>query len=96
MDTGIDSLKTAFKKAFHRADELLGNKTVDAITKWNDYEIVKHDENPRNAEEIIIPQEKRWNMKQIEKSIIKMECYELSKLLNDLAASKFVTKNILK
>ena len=35
-------------------------------------------------------------MKQIEKSIIKMECYELSKLLNDLAASKFVTKNILK
>ena len=92
MDTGIDSLKTAFKKAFHRADELLGNKTVDAITKWNDYEIVKHDENPRNVEEIIIPQEKRWNMKQIEKSIIKMECYKLSKLLNDLVASKFVTK----
>ena len=31
-------------------------------------------------------------MKQIEKSIIKMECYKLSKLLNDLVASKFVTK----
>ena len=32
-------------------------------------------------------------MKQIEKSIIKMEHYKISKLLNDSTVSKSVTKN---
>ena len=32
-------------------------------------------------------------MKQIEKSITKMEHYRISKLLNDLTVSKCVTKN---
>ena len=32
-------------------------------------------------------------MKQIEKNIIKMEQYKISKLLNDSTVSKFVTKN---
>ena len=45
-------------------------------------------------EEIIIPpEEKRRNIKQIEKSIIKMEHYKITKLLNDLTVSQFVTKN---
>ena len=58
---------------------------------------MKADKNPRNIEEIIIPiEKKRWNIKQIEKSIIKMERYKISKLLNDSAVSKFVTKNGLK
>ena len=58
---------------------------------------MKADKNPRNIEEIIIPiEKKRWNIKQIEKSIIKMERYKISKLLNDSTVSKFVTKNGLK
>ena len=48
---------------------------------------MKPDENPWNVEEIIIPLEKR------EKFInMKMERYEISKLLNDSTASRFVTK----
>ena len=35
---------------------------------------------------------KRWNIKQIEKSIIKMEHYKISRLLNNSTISKFVTK----
>ena len=58
---------------------------------------MKADKNPRNIEEIIIPiEKKRWNIKQIEKSIIKMERSKISKLLNDSTVSKFVTKNGLK
>ena len=36
--------------------------------------------------------EKRRNIKQIEKSIIKMKHYKTSKLLNNSTVSKFVTK----
>ena len=54
---------------------------------------MKPDENPRNDEEIIIPPEKRiLNFKQNERSIIKMERYKISKLLNHSAGSRFVTK----
>ena len=54
---------------------------------------MKPDENPRNNEEIIIPPEKRiLNFKQNERSIIKMERYKISKLLNHSAGSRFVTK----
>ena len=35
----------------------------------------------------------RRNIKQIEKSIIEMEHYKISKSLNDLTVSKFVTKS---
>ena len=59
MDTGLDSLKTAFKKVVHKACKFLGNKIADEVTKSNDNKIVKPDENPRNVEEIIIPPEKR-------------------------------------
>ena len=70
MDTGLDAGKTASKKA----GEIIGNKIADAVTKSNDLEIVKQEP----VEEIIIPQKKkRWNIKQIEKSIITMEHYKI-------------------
>ena len=73
MDTGLDSLKTASKKVVYKAGEFLENKTADAVTKSNDDNIEKLDENPRNVEEIIVPLEKkRWNIKQTEKSGEKM------------------------
>ena len=44
------------------------------------------------VEEVIIPPEKKRSIKIIKISIIKMEHYKISKLLNDSIASKFVTK----
>ena len=55
MDIGLDSLKTASKKAVHKAGEVLGNKVADAVTKSNDDKIVKQEP----VKEIIIPLEKR-------------------------------------
>ena len=56
--------------------------------KSNSNKIVKQEP----VEEIIIPPEKKRNIKIIKISIIKMEHYRISKLLNDSIASKFVTK----
>ena len=93
MDMGLDAVKTASKKLVHKAGEYIGNEIADAVTKSNDDNIKK--EEP--VEKIIIPPEKkRWNIKQIEKSIIKMEHCKIFKLLNDSAVSKSVTKNELK
>ena len=50
------------------------------------------DENPKNIEEIFVPPD----IKQIEKSIIKLEHYKISKLFSDSFVSKFVTKNVSK
>ena len=92
-DTGIDALKTVSKKVFHKAAEA----TDEVLEKKIPGKIVKPDENPRNAEEIIIVLEKRGkNIKGIETSTIKIENYKISKLLNDSTTSKFVTKNGLK
>ena len=97
MDTGLNSLKTASKKVIHKAAEaareFIGNKIAAKTVK------PKHvtDESPRNVQEIIIPSEKkRRNIKQIKTSIIKMEHYEISMLLNISTVLKFVTKNGLK
>ena len=57
--TGLDSLKTPSKKVVHKAGEFLGNKTADAVTKSNDEQFAKPDENQRNVGEIIILLEKR-------------------------------------
>ena len=55
---------------------------------------MKLDEDPKNVEEIIFsPEKNRWSIKQIEKSIIEIEHYKISKLLNDSTVSQFVTKN---
>ena len=92
MNTGLDSLKTASTKLVHKAAEatceFIGNKIADKI--------IKSDKNPRNVEKAIIPPKKRKNIKLIKTSIIKMEHYKISKLLNDSTLSKFVTKNGLK
>ena len=93
LDTGTDALKTVSKKVFHKA----AGATDEVLEKKVSGKIVKPDENPGNAEEIIILLEKRGkNIKGIERSTKKIENYEISKLLNDSTASKFVTKNGLK
>ena len=80
MDTGLD----ASKKVVHKAAKHLGNKIAGAVTKSSGDHIVK--QKPTRK--------RRWNIKQIEKSIIKTEFYEISKLLNHSTLSKFVTKKI--
>ena len=51
MDTGLDAVKTASKKA----GKFIKNKIEDTVTKSNDDKIVKQ----QPLEEIIIPPEKR-------------------------------------
>ena len=73
------------KKLVHKAGKFIGNKIADAVTKSNN----DNTEKQEPVEEIIIPPEKnRWSIKQIEKSIIKIEHYKISKLLNDSTVSK--------
>ena len=81
MDTALDSLKTASKWVVHETGELLGNKIGDAV------------KTAETEEEIIIPPEKREILNELNKtSIIKMTHYKISKLLNYLFVSKYVTK----
>ena len=54
LNTGLDSLKTAFRKEVHKAAEFIGNKIADTVTKSNDDETVKQEP----VEEIVIPTEK--------------------------------------
>ena len=90
LDTRLDAVKTVSKKAVHKVGEFIGNKTAEAVTKSNDNKIVKQE----LVKEIIIPPEKeRWDIKEIEKSILEMEHYKTSQLLNDSSVSKSVTKN---
>ena len=58
LDTGLDSLKIASKKVVHKADEFIGNKIPDAVTKSNNENVVKQE----LVEEIIIPPEKRYEI----------------------------------
>ena len=81
-----------FKNCFqivHKAGDFLGNNIADAVTKADNDKIVKP------VEKIIIPPEKREETLN-KLSIIKMEQYKISKLINDSTASKFVTKNASK
>ena len=55
MDTGLDSLKIASKNVVHIADEFIGNKIPDRVTKSKDYNIEKQEP----VEGTIIPLEKR-------------------------------------
>ena len=79
MDTGLDVAKTASIKVVHKGGEFIGNKTADAVTKSNDDKIEKQEP----VEEIIISPENRQNIKQIQKSIMKMEHCIISELLNN-------------
>ena len=90
MDTGLDALKIASKKAVHKAGGFLGNKSADPEPKSNDNKIVKVRNNWRNN---YSTKKKRWNFKQIKTSvIITLEHYEISKFLNNSTLSKVVTK----
>ena len=62
------------------------------VTKSDDVNIEKQEP----VEEIITPLKikNRKNIKQIDKSIITMEQYKISKLLNDSTLSKLVTKQL--
>ena len=85
----LDRELDASKKVVHKAGKYLGNKIAYTVTKSNDDNIEKQEP----VEEIIIPTRKmRKNIKQIEKSIIKIEHYKISKLLSNLTVSIFVTK----
>ena len=80
-------MKTASKKVIHKAakatDEFLGNKIVNKIVKPSRY-----------VEEIIIPPEKREEILRsiCKTSIIKMEHFKISKLLNNSTVSKLITR----
>ena len=70
--------------------EFIGNKIADKIVKPKPVS----DENLRDAEEIIIPSEKkkRRSTKQIKKIIIKLQHHKVSTLLNNSTVSKFLTR----
>ena len=55
MDTRLDAVKSTSQKVVHKADEFLGNKIVDAVTKSNDKKIEKQEP----VEETIILLKKR-------------------------------------
>ena len=78
----------------NKAGEYLRNKITNAVTESNDK---KNCETLRKSKKCwrnnYSNWKTKWNIKQIEESIIKMEHYEISKLLNDSTVSKFVTKN---
>ena len=73
IEYSTSATKTASKIVGYKGGEVIGNKIVDAVTRSNDDKIEKQEP----AEEIIIPPEKRSNINQIEKSIIKMKHYKI-------------------
>ena len=75
MDTGLDAVKTATKKVIHKAGEFIGHKIADAVAKLYDHKNVKQEPSSTRR--------KRWNVNQIEKSIIKMEHYKIFQLFNN-------------
>ena len=59
LDTGLDALKTAFKKVAHKAVEATGEFIENKITEKTVKPKHVIDENSRNVVEIIIPPGKR-------------------------------------
>ena len=93
LHTGLDALKTPSKKVVHKTaeatGEFLGNKIVNKIVKTKTCNWWKPKKCWRNNYSAI---KKRSNIKRIKTSIIKMEHYKISKLLNDSTLSRFLTK----
>ena len=97
LGTGLDALKPVFKKVILKvaaaAGEFIEKKITDKIEK------PKHiiDENSNNIEEITIPPEKKEiSIKWVKTSIIKMEYYKISRLINDSTVSKFAASKWIK
>ena len=76
LDTRLDALKTASKKVVHKAAEATGefiaNKIAEAVAKSNDDKCSSNNCSNRK---------KRRNIKRIITSIMKIEHYEIAKLL---------------
>ena len=87
MDTGIDPVKTASKNVIHKSDEFLGNSILDAVAKTKDWKSKKCWRNNYST------RRKRWNIRQIEKIIVKMKHYKISWSLSNSTVLKFVIKN---
>ena len=83
MDTGQNDSK----KLVHKRSEFIGNK----IAGTNDDSIEKEESAGKNN---YFTRKKRGNIKQAEKSIIKIEHYNISKLLYDFTLFKFEAKRI--
>ena len=84
LDTGLVATKNATKivvqKAAEATIEFIGNKIGNKIVKI------------KPITDYYSTRRRRRNIKQINKSITKMERYKISKLSDDSAVSKFVTK----
>ena len=91
MDTELDSLKSASIRVVHKTGDFLGNKIADAVTKSNDDNIVRQQQSVERNN--YSTRKKRLNIRKNKKSIIQMERYIISKLLNNSTVSKFLTKN---
>ena len=85
-------MKIAFEiVTLKQVGEFSGKKIENPVARSNNNKI----ENQELVEEIVIPTTKnKCNIKQIKKSIIKLEHYKISKLWNDSTVSKFLTKKI--
>ena len=84
QNTGLDSLKTATEKVFHKTSEFLGDKIAGVVANSYGNKIVKI----KSVEEIIT-RKKRRNIKRVKASIIKMQPYKISNLLKDSSVSQF-------
>ena len=84
LDTGLVATKNATKivvqKTAEATIEFIGNKIGNKIVKI------------KPITDYYSTRRRRRNIKQINKSITKMERYKISKLSDDSAVSKFVTK----
>ena len=77
------------KNIVHKEGKFIGNKIADTITKSNDYNIEKQEP----VGEIITPPEKRKEILNKLRKVLKMEHYKISKLLNYSTVCKFGAKN---
>ena len=93
----IEYRTRCFQQVVHKAGKFIGKKISDTVTKSNDEKRwVKYWEKGTCWRNNYSTRKKRWNIKQIEKSITKMEHYKISKLLNNSTLSKFATKKWVK
>ena len=77
------------KNVVHKECKFIGNKIADTITKSNDDNIAKQEP----VVEIITPPEKRKEILNKLRKVLKMEHYKISKLLNDSTVCKSGAKN---
>ena len=77
------------KNVVHKECKFIGNKIAETITKSNDDNIEKQEP----VVEIITPPEKRKEILNKLRKVLKMEHYKIFKLLNDSTVCKSGAKN---